>query len=103
MHLAVPSFRCPQTMTGLPPPAADPRPVFVTGASGYIGGRLVPRLLEAGYAVRCLARAPRKLAHRPWASHPRLQIVTGDVGDPEAQPACSASSTWAGWARPGIT
>jgi uncharacterized protein YbjT (DUF2867 family) len=68
-------------MAETPPPATDPRPVFVTGASGYIGGRLVPRLLEAGYSVRCLARAPRKLAHRPWASHPRLEIVAGDVGD----------------------
>jgi uncharacterized protein YbjT (DUF2867 family) len=53
----------------------DGRPVLVTGASGYIGGRLVPRLLvprllERGYRVRCLARSPRKLASRPWASDP---------------------------------
>ena len=39
--------------------------VFVAGASGYIGGRLVPRLLEAGYQVRALARAPEKLRSRP--------------------------------------
>ncbi|MCG6950111.1 MAG: NAD-dependent epimerase/dehydratase family protein, partial [Acidobacteria bacterium] len=32
--------------------------VFVAGASGYIGGRLVPFLLESGYRVRCLARSP---------------------------------------------
>ena len=31
-------------------------PVLVTGATGYVGGRLVPRLLEAGYGVRCVAR-----------------------------------------------
>ena len=57
------------------------KPVFVTGASGYIGGRLVPRLLDAGYRVRCLARSPRKLESRAWASNPRVQIVTGDVAD----------------------
>jgi uncharacterized protein YbjT (DUF2867 family) len=38
---------------------------LVTGASGYIGGRLVPELLSAGYAVRCMARDPGKLADRP--------------------------------------
>ena len=59
------------------------KPVFVTGASGYIGGRLVPRLLDAGYHVRCLARSPRKLESRAWASNPRVQIVTGDVADTE--------------------
>jgi uncharacterized protein YbjT (DUF2867 family) len=56
--------------------------VFVTGASGYIGGRLVPRLLESGYQVRCLARSPRKLEARSWAQHPNVEIVEGDVGDP---------------------
>jgi uncharacterized protein YbjT (DUF2867 family)/uncharacterized protein YndB with AHSA1/START domain len=56
-------------------------PVLVTGASGYIGGRLVPRLLEAGYAVRCLARSPRKLADRPWSAHPRVEIVAGDAAE----------------------
>lgn len=55
------------------------RPIFVAGASGYIGGRLVPRLLEAGYRVRALARNPDKLAQRPWGKHPRLDIVKGDV------------------------
>lgn len=53
--------------------------ILVTGASGYIGGRLVPRLLDAGYRVRCLARAPRKLADRPWSDHPRVEIVQGDA------------------------
>ncbi len=59
----------------------DQRRVLVTGASGYIGGRLVPRLLDAGYHVRCLARSPRKLTDRAWAQDPRVEIVTGDAAD----------------------
>ena len=56
-------------------------PVLVTGATGYIGARLIPRLLDRGVNVRCLARSPRKLAGRNWASHPGLEIVEGDAGD----------------------
>ena len=69
--------RLPNTSPGVP--SSDPRPILVTGATGYIGGRLVPRLLDAGYAVRCLAREPRKLSGRAWASHPGVEIVAGDA------------------------
>jgi uncharacterized protein YbjT (DUF2867 family) len=57
--------------------------VFVTGATGYIGGRLAPRLVERGYRVRCLARSAAKLRARPWAANAddRVEIVEGDVGD----------------------
>ncbi|MEU4257906.1 SDR family oxidoreductase [Streptomyces fradiae] len=55
---------------------------LVTGATGYIGGRLVPELLDAGYRVRCLARTPAKLRDHPWAG--RVEIVRGDVTDPES-------------------
>ncbi|MCO6436861.1 MAG: SDR family oxidoreductase [Phycisphaerae bacterium] len=55
--------------------------VFVTGATGYVGGRLVPRLIEAGHLVRCFVRTPEKLSGRPWYSDPRVEIVAGDVGD----------------------
>lgn len=61
--------------------AKDPKPIFVAGATGYIGARLVPLLLDAGYHVRALARAPEKLRNRPWAEHPHLEIVKGDVLD----------------------
>ncbi len=56
------------------------RRILVTGATGYIGGRLVPELLDAGYAVRCLARSPTKLEGRPWSD--RVETVAGDVTDP---------------------
>ncbi|MDP1832457.1 MAG: SDR family oxidoreductase [Geothrix sp.] len=53
--------------------------ILVTGATGYIGGRLVPRLLAAGHRVRCLARNPERLAGRVW---PGVEVVQGDVSDP---------------------
>ena len=56
--------------------------VLVTGATGYVGARLVTRLLEAGYNVRCAVRTPRKLADRPWRADPRVDIVQCDFEDP---------------------
>jgi uncharacterized protein YbjT (DUF2867 family) len=53
--------------------------VLVTGATGYIGGRLVPQLLAAGHSVRCLARTPAKLAGRSWVDD--VEVVRGDVLD----------------------
>lgn len=53
--------------------------VLVTGASGYIGGRLVPRLLQAGYEVRVLVRSPQKLIDVPWAAH--VPVIEGDLTD----------------------
>ncbi|HEX3963909.1 MAG TPA: SDR family oxidoreductase [Trebonia sp.] len=55
---------------------------LVTGASGYIGGRLVPELLTAGHAVRCMARDPGKLSDRPWSDE--AQIAVADVMDESA-------------------
>ncbi len=53
-------------------------PVLVTGASGYVGGRLVPALLDSGCEVRCLARTPAKLDDAPWRA--RVEVVAGSVG-----------------------
>jgi uncharacterized protein YbjT (DUF2867 family) len=63
--------------------APESNTVFVTGATGYIGGRLAPRLVERGYRVRCLARSEAKLRARPWADHQRVEIVEGDAADEE--------------------
>lgn len=56
----------------------EQNPILVVGATGYVGGRLVPRLLAAGYRVRCMVRDPRKLAGRSWGN---VEIVKGDVLD----------------------
>ena len=51
--------------------------ILVTGATGYVGGRLVPKLLEAGYRVRCLARDPKRLDGYPWRK--QVEVVAGDA------------------------
>lgn len=53
------------------------KPILVTGATGYVGGRLVPRLIEAGYRVRVLVRDPARLHGRPWLD--KVEVVTGDA------------------------
>jgi uncharacterized protein YbjT (DUF2867 family) len=51
--------------------------ILVTGATGYLGGRLVPLLLERGHDVRCFSRRPEKLGAVPWAD--RVEIARGDA------------------------
>ncbi|MFM1847077.1 MAG: hypothetical protein RL417_551 [Pseudomonadota bacterium] len=55
--------------------------ILVTGATGYIGGRLVPALLERGHRVRVMAREPLKLTRKVW---PGVEVVKGDALDPES-------------------
>jgi uncharacterized protein YbjT (DUF2867 family) len=53
---------------------------LVTGATGYIGGRLVPRLMRAGFDVQCLVRDPAKLRDVPWRGD--VEVVRGDATAP---------------------
>ena len=61
---------------------ADQMHCLVTGATGYIGGRLAPALIERGHRVRAMARTPDKLVDAPWRD--RAEVVRGDLGDPES-------------------
>ena len=62
--------------------------VLVLGATGYIGGRLVPELLERGHEVVCGARRPSKLDGRPWRD--RVEVVEADVFEPDTLAAAVA-------------
>ncbi len=66
--------------------------VVVTGASGYIGGRLVPQLLERGYRVRCLVRTPAKLDAAPWRAE--VEVVKGDLEAPLADAFAGAAALY---------
>lgn len=68
-------------------PAAPARRVFLTGATGYVGGRLAPRLLEQGFELCCVVRSARKMQARPWADDPRVRIVEADMLDVAAMTA----------------
>ncbi|HMB23233.1 MAG TPA: NmrA family NAD(P)-binding protein, partial [Anaerolineales bacterium] len=54
--------------------------ILITGATGYIASRLIPRLLDTGYRVRCLAREPLRLKGRNWLRD--VEVVQGDVTNP---------------------
>jgi uncharacterized protein YbjT (DUF2867 family)/uncharacterized protein YndB with AHSA1/START domain len=56
-------------------------PIAVAGATGYIGGRLIPRLLESRYPIRCLVRSPQKLRNRPWSANSEVDIRRDDLSD----------------------
>lgn len=58
--------------------------ILVTGGTGYVGGRLIPLLLEKGYRVRAVARSLQKLQSRPWAGFPNVELMAVDLLDPEA-------------------
>lgn len=57
----------------------DKKLILVTGATGYIASRLIPKLLERGYRVRCLVRQSLRLRNRTW--FPFVEVVHGDVMD----------------------
>ena len=53
--------------------------ILVTGASGYIGGRLIPRLLDEGHEVVAFVRNPASLQGAPWLSD--VSVAHGDLTD----------------------
>jgi uncharacterized protein YbjT (DUF2867 family) len=59
--------------------------ILVTGATGYIGGRLVPQLLDAGHHVVAMTRTEGWLRDVPWAD--RVEVVTADLRKPDTLPA----------------
>jgi uncharacterized protein YbjT (DUF2867 family) len=61
---------------------------LVTGATGYIGGRLVPELLAAGHRVRVMTRSPERVRDQPWSG--RVEIVRADAADGDAVAAACA-------------
>lgn len=83
---AVPTGREPLLRAESRPDGTAPR-ALVLGASGYIGGRLVPRLLAAGYRVRVLARDPARIAALPWGG--QVEVVPGSAEDADAAAAAT--------------
>src|SRR5688500_13972044 len=67
----------------MPPP--ERQRILVTGATGYVGGRLIPLLLARGCRVRVLVRDPDRLAGRSWRD--QVEVAVGDVLDPATLPA----------------
>lgn len=55
--------------------------ILVAGATGYVGGRLVPLLLGLGHRVRALTRSVEKVRSRPWGRHENLDVCQGDMHD----------------------
>ena len=52
--------------------------ILLTGATGYVGGRMIPKLLEQGDTVRVLVRDPDRIKGRSWAK--KIEVVTGGCG-----------------------
>jgi uncharacterized protein YbjT (DUF2867 family) len=68
--------------------------ILLTGATGYVGGVLLPELERRGHVVRCLARRPQKLAGR---TGPATEVLAGDASDPDALARACAGIDVAYW------
>lgn len=58
---------------------SEKKRIFVSGATGYIGGRLIPRLVQAGYRVRAAGRNMDKLNSRPWSKLEEVELAQVDL------------------------
>lgn len=72
----------PKSTPHLSDPPRRRRVAAVTGVTGYVGGRLVPELLKAGFAVRAIARTPERLRDQPWRA--QIDVAQADVTDLDA-------------------
>src|SRR6478735_706445 len=79
--LSAPTGREPE-LAAVPRPDGSAPLAVVFGGTGYIGGRLVPRLLNGGYRVRVLSRDPARIRAFTWGSG--VEAVAGEAADPEA-------------------
>lgn len=61
------------------PPRTTPRRILLTGATGAIGGRLLPLLLEGGAPIRALVRDPEQASTKPGLGDGAVELVKGDV------------------------
>lgn len=86
-ELTTPTGREP-ALRAVPRPDGDAPRALVLGATGYIGGRLTPRLLAAGYRVRVLSRDAARVAALPWGAD--VEVVEGSAEDPDAVAAACA-------------
>ena len=69
------------TMQATSPDAHDTKRIALTGATGYVGGRLAQRLLASGHSLHCLVRSKEKLAARPWSHQDEVTAGTLDMLD----------------------
>lgn len=60
------------------------RKIAVIGSTGYVGGRLVDRMVEEGVSVRALARTPEKLSEAAASSGGLLEVSRADVQEPDS-------------------
>jgi len=60
------------------------KPILVTGATGYVSGRLIPLLLADGYKVKAMGRSIPKMTDRPWGQNENVELVKGDIQDIES-------------------
>src|SRR6188472_3400978 len=79
--LSAPTGREPE-LAAMPRADGTAPVAVVFGGTGYIGGRLVPRLIAAGYRVRVVARDPSRISAFSWGSG--VEGVAGDATDPDA-------------------
>ncbi|MFM8496499.1 MAG: NAD(P)H-binding protein, partial [Planctomycetia bacterium] len=68
--------------------------ILLTGATGYVGGVLLPELERRGHVVRCMARRPQKLVGR---TGPTTEVIAGDASDPDALARACAGIDVAYW------